>query len=395
MKIFLVGGAVRDEIMGIVPKDRDYVVVGATPQEMIDAGFHQVGADFPVFLHPETNEEYALARSEKSTGKGYHDFEVTFDPSVTLTDDLYRRDLTINAVAKDIVTGEIIDPFNGIDDMCNRVLKNVNRNSFVDDPVRILRLARFAARFPSFTIPSLVFHDASLGDISNAKAERVATEMLKALKEIKPSVFFRTLLHIGQTAWFKELFDLVDIEQPLKWHAEGDAFEHTMLVLDSAARYREPVEIVFGALVHDFGKAVSKNPPSHRGHEKAGVPLVQKFCNRLKLSNNLSRIGSRSAEFHRHVHTINELTAKTKVKTYYSFKAHIHDAHIVSRVAFHDNEGKLPFEPGYTQGEIFVNNMLAIHAVKLSSLYDEKTINGFSIERRKQELDKLRRKAVE
>ncbi len=208
--IFLVGGAVRDKLMGIEPKDRDYVVVGSTPEQMIAAGFKQVGADFPVFLHPETGEEYALARKEKSTGKGYNDFAVDFGPNVTLIADLQRRDLTINSIAMNIETGEYIDPFGGIDDLKYGILKQTFADSFVEDPVRVLRLARFSAKFPGFSIDPTTIKNATFADISNATPDRVGKELTKALAEIKPSKFFDVLRDIDQLeVWFPEVHALI------------------------------------------------------------------------------------------------------------------------------------------------------------------------------------------
>lgn len=397
MKVYLVGGAVRNEIMGIPAKDNDYVVVGATEQDMLDLGYSKVGADFPVYLHPETGEEYALARRERSTGTGYNDFEVEFGPDVTLEEDLGRRDFTMNAIAKDAETGEIIDPFGGVEHIRKRLIHIVHDKAFEEDPVRTLRLARFKAQYPAFEITAHTRNQAFLTKIESATAERVNLELSKALMGAKPSGFFDTLYDISKLwFWFQELSELKGVPQPIKWHAEGDAYTHTMMVLDSAAKHNESLEIRFGSLVHDFGKAATwpSKLPSHPGHEEAGVPLVHSFCDRLKISNDLRQAGALSAKYHGHVHKADIMNAKTFVKIFEEFKKNDKDSWTVARVAWHDNEGKLPYESHGNLSWNFRNAIQRIREVKLSGFFNPEDIEAMSIEQRKQTLHKLRIRAV-
>lgn len=398
MKIYLVGGAVRNEILGIPAKDFDYVVVGATETEMLDLGYSKVGADFPVFLHKDTGEEYALARRERSTGPGYNDFEVEFGPDVTLKEDLGRRDFTMNAIAKDVETGEIIDPFFGQKHIKERRIEIVHEKTFIEDPVRILRLARFTAQFPAFQIGWNASSAAREGDISKATPERVQLELIKALMGAKPSEFFNTLRNIGQLYfWFPEVFSLIDIPAgPMKYHLEGDAWVHTALVLDSAAKHNENLEIRFGALVHDFGKASTwpSKLPSHPGHEEAGVPLVEAFCDRLKISNDLRRAGILSARYHMHVHKANELREKTYVKIYEDFKKDDRGPWTVARVAWHDNEGKLPYSSHGNLSWDFHHKLETLRDVKLSAVYTPEEIEAMTIDKRKETLHRMRINAI-
>lgn len=393
MKVYLVGGAVRNKFLGIPAKDNDYVVTGVTEQEMLDSGFSKVGADFPVFLHPETGEEYALARRERSTGNGYNDFEVDFSPDVTIEEDLGRRDFTMNAIAKDIDTDEIIDPFNGERHIHERKIVAVHEKTFEEDPVRILRMARFTAQYPAFNIAQDTFDLAFKGDIKYATAERVQLEFTKALMGVQPSKFFHNLrLMWGSIAWFQEVYDLTGIPQPIKWHAEGDAYTHTMMVLDSAAKHGETLEIRLGALVHDFGKASTwpSKLPSHPGHEEAGVPLVETFCDRLKISNDLRQAAVLSAKYHGHVHKVGELRDKTYVKIFEDFKRNDKDSWTVARVAWHDNEGKLPYESHGDKSWKFHNTIQNIRQIKLSSYFTPEEIEQMTVEQRKEKLHRLR-----
>lgn len=225
MKIYAVGGQVRDKLMGLEPKDLDYVVVGSTPEEMLSLGYKQVGADFPVFLHPETKDEYALARTERKVGRGYQGFECSFDPEVTLKEDLERRDLTINSMAEDLTTGEIIDPFGGQPDLKNKVLRATSV-AFKDDPVRVLRFARFAATLPGCwqggASTYLMCIEVWKKEQTYVTAERVFKELDKALACHKPDIFFKLMLEFGDTFWFKELFSLYNIPQPKKHHPENE-----------------------------------------------------------------------------------------------------------------------------------------------------------------------------
>jgi tRNA nucleotidyltransferase (CCA-adding enzyme) len=393
MKTYLVGGAIRNQLLGLPVKDLDYVVVGSSDAEMISLGFKRVGIDFPVYLHPETGDEYALARRERSTGNGYNDFTVEFGPDVTIEEDLGRRDITANSIAQDIETDEYVDPFNGVTDIQSRIFHVVNSTAFEEDPVRILRLARFLAEYPAFSADYDTILAAMEGNIKHATAERVALELIKALKSAKPSQFFEFLAQIGQLDfWFPEVNNLRGVPQTFKYHMEGDAFVHTMMVLDAAAKHNESLEVRFGCLVHDFGKASTPADilPAHHGHEYRGVKLVKAFCDRLKLPNDLNRIGQKSAEFHTHVHNAKILNNKTFVKLYEAFKSNLNDTDIVGKVAFYDNSGKLPFTPYGDNAEFFANKIKAMTKAKLSNVLTPEKIKTTSIEQRKQTIHKLR-----
>lgn len=386
MKTYLVGGAVRDEILGIEPKDRDYVVVGATPEYLESIGFKRVGADFPVFLHPVTGDEYALARVERSTGAGYGDFTVSTE-NVTIEEDLFRRDLTINSIAKDIETCEIIDPYNGVNDLKNGVIRHTS-DAFIEDPLRVFRIGRFLARYPDFSISS---HTYSLsreivksGALKTLTAERVGVETLKALSEKKPSQFFKFLQIIdGLDTWFPELAALIGQEQPEKHHAEGDAFVHTLMVLDESTS-SDNLVFRWSALVHDLGKGLTPKEelPSHHGHERAGVPLVKSLGERLRLSNDFIRAGQRAAEFHTHVHKAYVLNAKTYVKLIDRFKGHFDDIIVVSSVAFYDGLGKIPKVHGYENSILFNAVLSHIKKVKASDVLSDEKIKEYQNEKR-------------
>jgi tRNA nucleotidyltransferase (CCA-adding enzyme) len=394
MKTYLVGGAIRNEFLGIPAKDNDYVVTGATEQEMLDLGYEKVGADFPVFLHKDTGEEYAIARRERSTGPGYNDFEVDFSPDVTIEEDLGRRDFTMNAIARDIETDEIIDPYDGRKHIKERRIEIVHEKTFIEDPVRILRLARFTAQYPAFQMGMKASGAAREGDISKATSERVQLELIKALMGVKPSEFFTTLRSVGQLEfWFPEIYNLIDIPAgPIKHHAEGDAYTHTMMVLDSAAKHGDSLEIRFGCLVHDFGKASTwpSKLPSHPGHEQAGVPLVNAFCDRLKISNDLRQAGVLSANYHGHVHKADIMKAKTYVRIFEDFKRNEKDSWTVARVAWHDNEGKLPYESHGNLSWDFHRAIQRIREAKLSAWYTPEEIEKWTVDRRKEMLHKMR-----
>lgn len=308
-EVYLVGGAVRDELLGIDVYDRDWVVVGATPQDMLDAGFDQVGKDFPVFLHPETKEEYALARTERKSGHGYHGFEVSASPDVTLEADLMRRDLTINAMAQD-QNGEIIDPYNGKQDLEKRVLRHVSP-AFSEDPLRVLRVARFAAKLAPFGFElhpdtaSLMGGMAASGELDALTPERVWQEVVKALSTEQPSGFFKVLRETGALAvLFPEIDRLFGVEQPLEHHPEGDAGIHTLMVLDAAAELSPALEVRFAALVHDLGKGITPPEfwPKHHGHEAKGVPLVADLCRRYRVPKKVQQLAEKVTEWHGLIH---------------------------------------------------------------------------------------------
>ncbi len=304
MKIYLVGGAVRDELLNRPVHDRDYVVVGATHEEMIEKGFSQVGAAFPVYLHPETNEEYALARTERRVGDGHKGFETFFSPDVTLEEDLSRRDLTINAMARDLETGFIIDPFNGMSDLCNNIIRHTSP-AFMDDPLRILRAIRLQSQLgDDWSIDqetySLMFKNKErLKEIS---PERKWKEMEKALNS---NLFSQYAWHLGNFGELPELENLRGVLQPADHHPEGDAYKHTMLCLEQADCSRLSPEAKFAVLCHDFGKATTYRKYGNLlGHEQEGVPLVEQLCERIRIPNDFRDIAKFVAENHTRVHTI-------------------------------------------------------------------------------------------
>jgi tRNA nucleotidyltransferase (CCA-adding enzyme) len=322
MQVYLVGGAVRDRLLGRTVRERDWVVVGATPGELERAGFIPVGRDFPVFLHPKTKEEHALARTERKTGPGYRGFVTEFSPAVTLEEDLRRRDLTINAMAQDS-SGAVVDPHGGRRDLDARVLRHVSA-AFVEDPVRILRVARFAARYAP-----LGFHVADEtmalmrkmvadGEADALVAERVWAETEKALAEERPDVFIQVLRECGALrVVYPEIDALFGVPQPEKWHPEVDTGVHQLLSLREAVRLGGSVAVRFAVLMHDLGKAATPADilPSHHGHEAAGVARVEALCDRLRVPNQLRELAVITARYHTHVHRGFELRPDTVLKT--------------------------------------------------------------------------------
>ena len=321
MQVYLVGGAVRDEQLGISPKERDWCVVRATPDELRAEGYKQVGKDFPVFLHPKTNEEYALARTERKTAPGYHGFAFDFSPDVSIEDDLLRRDLTLNAIAKD-GDGSLIDPFGGIEDIKNRVLRHVS-DAFREDPVRILRVAKFAARFSGlgFSIAgetmTLMCNMVDEGEVDALVPDRVWKETEEALRGDNSRVFFEVLRNCGALRrLFPEVDRLFGVPQPEKWHPEIDTGLHTMMVLDQAELLSRDLEVRFASLTHDLGKGTtpSSELPSHPGHEARGARLVREMADRLPLPKSCRDLGIMVAEYHTHCHRALELREKTILK---------------------------------------------------------------------------------
>ena len=320
MKAFLVGGAVRDQLLGIPVKERDWVVLGETPESMINRGFRPVGKDFPVFLHPESHEEYALARTERKTAPGYKGFVVHASPDVTLEQDLLRRDLTINALAM-TPEGEIIDPFNGQADLENRIFRHISP-TFNEDPVRVLRLARFTARFDhlNFRIAEetqrLMTQMVESGEIDYLVPERVWAELYKALSEQSPAAFFKTLrdCHALEKI-FPEIDALFGVPQPEKHHPEIDTGLHCILSLEQASRLSSKPEVRFAALVHDLGKALTPKTqwPHHYGHEQKGLLALDRLCERLHIPNAYKNLARQVMKFHTHCHRAFELRASTLV----------------------------------------------------------------------------------
>ncbi len=316
MEIYCVGGAVRDELLGLAVQDRDYVVVGATPEQMASLGYRPVGKDFPVFLHPHTRDEYALARTERKTAKGYKGFQVYAAPEVTLEQDLARRDLTINAIAQD-QHGALIDPYGGVADLKSGVLRHVSP-AFVEDPVRILRLARFAARFTQFTVApetlALMREMVQNGEVDALVPERVWQELAKGLMEAQPSRMFEVLRQSGALGKIlPELDRLWGVPQPEIHHPEIDTGVHVMLVVDYAARQGYALSVRFAALMHDLGKGTTPAHllPRHIGHEERGVGLVKDLCQRLRVPNDCRDLAVISARFHGKMHRALEMRTDT------------------------------------------------------------------------------------
>ncbi|MGE9550326.1 multifunctional CCA addition/repair protein [Erwinia amylovora] len=320
MKTYLVGGAVRDALLNLPVKDKDWVVVGASPTEMLNLGYEQVGRDFPVFLHPTSHEEYALARTERKSGSGYTGFVCYSAPDVTLEQDLQRRDLTINAIAQDR-DGHYCDPYGGRADLEQRLLRHVSP-AFTEDPLRVLRVARFAARFAhlNFTVAeetlALMRRMAESGELDTLTPERVWKETEKALETQSPQVYFQILRDCGALAvLFPELDNLYGVPAPAKWHPEIDTGVHTLMTLAIAAQLSDEVAIRFATLFHDVGKALTppEKWPSHHGHGPAGVPLVENLCQRLRVPNALRDLALLVTEFHDLVHTIGRQSPETLI----------------------------------------------------------------------------------
>ena len=321
MKTFLVGGAVRDSLLGRPYTERDYVVVGAQPDDLLALGYRPVGKDFPVFLHPQTGDQYALARTERKTGAGYYGFATRFSPDVTLEEDLARRDLTINAMAQSIDGGSdaVVDPYGGRRDLEARLLRHVSP-AFVEDPLRVLRVARFAARFAplGFTIApetmALMQDIVRSGEMRALVAERVWVETERALGEQRPTVYFEVLRECGAlAALFPELDRLFGVPQPPKWHPEIDTGIHTLQVLDVACELAQDTSVRFAALMHDLGKGVTPPElwPSHIGHEQAGVRVIAGLCERLKVPTEHRELAVVVSREHQRIHRAPELRDAT------------------------------------------------------------------------------------
>ena len=323
MQVYLVGGAVRDQLLGRPVKERDWVVVGASPEELERQGFVPVGREFPVFLHPQTHEEYALARLERKVGPGYRGFTTRFSPDVTLQEDLRRRDLTINAMAE-TSSGDIVDPYGGRGDLEARLLRHVS-DAFIEDPVRVLRVARFAARYADlgFRVAEetveLMRSMTDSGELAALVPERVWQETERALGEPRPEVFFETLRKCGALqVIFPELAALYGVPQPPRWHPEIDTGVHVMLALRYSAFQGTSKAVRFAVLMHDLGKALTapERWPSHRGHEEGGVPVIEALCARLKVPNGFRDLAVLTARHHAVVHRAAELRPTTVLKLF-------------------------------------------------------------------------------
>ncbi|BCX88171.1 tRNA nucleotidyltransferase [Methylomarinovum tepidoasis] len=324
MEVYLVGGAVRDKLLGMPVKERDWVVVGETPESMERRGFKRVGRDFPVFLHPETHEEYALARTERKVAPGHRGFVVHASPEVTLEEDLKRRDLTINAMAM-TPDGRLIDPYGGLRDLKNRVLRHVSE-AFVEDPLRVLRVARFAAKLAhlGFRVApetmALMRQMVAAGEVDALTPERVWQELVKALAERTPARFFEVLRECGANArLFPEIERLFGVPQPVQWHPEIDTGIHTLMALTAAARLTPDTVTRFAALTHDLGKGLTPPEmwPSHRGHEQRGLEPLAQLCQRLKAPRAYHRLARKVMQYHGLCHRVFELKPATIVEVLY------------------------------------------------------------------------------
>ena len=381
--VYLVGGAVRDQLLNLPVKDRDWVIVGATPQTLIDLGYQQVGKDFPVFLHPQSKEEYALARTERKSGQGYTGFICDFSAEITLEQDLIRRDLTINAMAQDL-QGNLYDPYHGADDLRQRILRHVSP-AFVEDPLRVLRVARFAARYHhlGFTIApetlQLMQTLTEQGELQHLTAERVWAETEKALNEKNPEIYFETLRQVGALAvLFPELDALYGVPNPAKYHPEIDSFVHTMMVLQQATLLSEQVDchksaVRFAAICHDLGKARTpkSNWPHHHGHEKLGIVPTRNLCKRLKVPSYYQQLAELTCEYHTHIHKIVELRPETVVKLFNTFDVWRKPLRFMEflLVCFADTRGRKGFEHSqYPQQEFALALYQAALKVDIQSI---------------------------
>ncbi|PKF61692.1 multifunctional CCA addition/repair protein [Psychromonas sp. psych-6C06] len=321
MRKFLVGGAVRDKLLQLSVKDCDYMVVGSTPEELLSLGYQQVGKDFPVFLHPQTGDEYALARTERKAGSGYNGFSCYSGQDVTLEEDLIRRDLTINAIAED-EHGERFDPYHGQQDIKDKILRHVSP-AFSEDPLRVLRVARFAARFHSlgFSIASETMHLmqqlSESGELSYLTPERVWTETEKALATGAPQIYFQVLRDCGALEHlFPEIDNLFGVPGPKRWHPEIDTGIHTLMVVEQSVLLSDDIAFRFACLVHDLGKALTPKDkwPSHKGHGFLGLAVIKRLCKRLKVPNDCRDLALMVSEHHTLIHSAFELKPSTLLK---------------------------------------------------------------------------------
>jgi len=401
VKTYLVGGAVRDGLLNLPIKDKDWVVVGASPAQMLAQGFEQVGRDFPVFLHPASHEEYALARTERKSGSGYTGFVCYSAPDVTLEQDLARRDLTINAIAQD-AAGHYYDPYGGREDLENRVLRHVSE-AFSEDPLRVLRVARFAARYAhlNFHIAgetlALMASMASSGELAHLTAERVWKETESALQTQNPQVFFQVLRDCGALAvLFPELDNLYGVPAPAKWHPEIDTGVHALMTLAIAAQLSPEVDIRFATLFHDVGKALTppEKWPSHHGHGPAGVPLVAALCERLRIPNATRDLALLVTEFHDLVHTVQNHPAATLVALFDRLDAW-RKPHRVEQIALTseaDVRGRTGFENNpYPQGDYLREAWRVVQSVSTREVVEA----GFKGAEVREELTRRRVAALE
>jgi tRNA nucleotidyltransferase (CCA-adding enzyme) len=375
MKIYKVGGAVRDKLLNHPVKDVDWVVVGATVEELLAQNYTQVGRDFPVFLHPQTREEYALARTERKINAGYTGFQVSASPEVTLEEDLRRRDLTINAMAEDS-EGTIIDPFNGKSDLESGILRHVSP-AFIEDPVRVLRLARFAARLNFTVAPETVLIMQQLvnsGELDALVPERVWQETVKALGEKYPHRFFEVMRECGALSRiFPEVDCLFGVPQTAKYHPEVDTGIHIMLCLMQARKMTEDTQIIFAVLTHDLGKGTTPAEilPKHIGHEERSVDLIEALCARCRVPTHYRELAILVAKYHSHCHRADELNSKNLLKTIERLDSFRRPERLEQFVVAckADSRGRFGFEnETYPQADIFREAFQAACQVKVSEI---------------------------
>jgi tRNA nucleotidyltransferase (CCA-adding enzyme) len=387
MKVYLVGGAVRDALLDYPYQDSDYVVVGETVESMLAQGFRQIGKDFPVFLHPKTQQEYALARTERKVAAGYKGFDVFASPTVTLEEDLMRRDLTINAIAKS--EEGLVDPYGGLADLKAKVLRHVSP-AFKEDPLRVLRVARFAARFAhlGFTIApetlALMSEMAAEGELTELVAERVWQETVRALGETSPEVFFSILRDCGALkVVFPEVNALYGVPQPAEHHPEIDTGIHTLMVLEQAAKLSKSPLVRFAALTHDLGKGLTPQQfwPAHHGHETKGLAALKQLTKRLRIPNEFSNLAAKVMEFHTHCHRAFEIKPATMLKLLESLSAFQHPEKLeyFLLACEADSRGRLGYEDAaYPQAD-FVRNAYQVANAVTAKAFVEQGFTGKEI----------------
>lgn len=405
MKIYLVGGAVRDQLLHLPVKDRDWVVVGATPENLTAQGYQQVGRDFPVFIHPSSKEEYALARTERKTASGYTGFICDFSPNISLEQDLLRRDLTINAIAQD-EDGKYYDFYGGLEDLKQRILRHISP-AFAEDPLRVLRVARFAARYHylGFSIAaetlSLMRQISQTGELAHLTPERVWLETEKALAERNPEIYFEVLRQVGALGiLFPEIQALYGVPNPAKYHPEIDTFVHTMLVLQQAVLLTENITehqsaVRFAAICHDLGKALTPKEilPHHYGHERAGLKPTTQLCRRLKVPTYWQELAELTCQYHSHIHKAFELNPKTIIELFNTLDVWRKPQRFkeLMLVCVADTRGRTGFEQSdYPQQNFLWQLYQTASSVDVQQIIAE----GFQKEGIRNELNRRRKEAI-
>ncbi|WED21473.1 multifunctional CCA addition/repair protein [Vibrio sp. JC009] len=400
MQIYLVGGAVRDQLLGIKSHDKDWMVVGSTPEQMLELGYQAVGKDFPVFLHPKTKQEYALARTERKTAAGYTGFECHFSQDVTLEEDLIRRDLTINAMAMD-ENGKLYDPYRGKQDLDERILRHVS-DAFVEDPLRVLRVARFAAKLAhlGFSIApetiSLMKQIVDSGELEHLTAERVWQEWHKSLLTENPQTFLSVLKECGALkVVLPEIEQLFGVPQTKKWHPEIDTGIHTLMVARQAAKLSDSPLIRFAAQTHDLGKGVTPKEewPSHKMHESRGLPLIKALCERVRAPNDYKELALAVCAQHSNVHRAEELRPATFLKIFNKLdvwrKPEKLEQVLLCCLADHRGRKGLESQP-YPQKELFEKAFEAALSVDVQDVISD----GFKGKGIRDEMERRRLSAV-